>query len=81
MFKRRVIFTFNEEAATEPTLYNLGQQFNIVTNIRRANMSEDGGWIEVELEGEEDSIGDGLDWVTSKGVRVDPASSDETGGS
>lgn len=80
MVKRRVIFTFNEEAATEPTLYSLGQQFNIITNIRRANMSEDGGWIEVELEGEEEQIGEGLDWVISKGVRVDPAGSNETGG-
>ena len=77
MGKRRVILSFNEEVAAEPIIYNMGQEFNVMTNIRQANMAEDGGWIEVEIEGEEDDIVDGLDWVTSKGVRVDPAGGDD----
>ena len=76
MGKRCVILTFNEEVAAEPIIYNMGQEFNVMTNIRQANMAEDGGWIEVELEGEEDDIVDGLDWVTSKGVRVDQPGGD-----
>jgi len=76
MTKRRVMFSFNEEQAREPLIYNLGQQFNIITNIRRANLSEDKGWIMLELEGNEDDIEQGIAWVTSKGVRVDPADGD-----
>ena len=34
------------------------------------------GWVVLELEGEEDEIASGLDWVTSTGVRVDPVSGD-----
>ena len=30
----------------------------------------------LELEGEEKEIEDGITWVTSKGVRVDPADGD-----
>ncbi len=74
MAKRRVMFTFPEELVKEPIIYNLGQQFKVVTNIRRADVSEIKGWMMLELEGEEKEIEDGIAWVTSKGVRVNPAS-------
>ncbi len=71
MAKRRVTFTFTEEAIAQPIIYNLGQQFKVVTNIRQANITEDEGWIEVELEGENQNIEDGIAWAISRGVRVD----------
>lgn len=78
MSKRRVMFTFNQEQIREPIIYNLGQQYNLVTNIRRADLSEDEGWIVLELEGEEKDLEQGIAWVTSKGVRVDPVDSEDT---
>ena len=73
MVKRRVMFTFPEELVKEPIIYNLGQQFKVMTNIRLADVSESKGWIVLELEGEEEKeIEDGIAWVTSKGVRVEP---------
>lgn len=76
MSKRRVIFTFNEEQIRDPLIHNLGQQFNLITNIRRADLSEDAGWIVLELEGDENDIEQGIAWVTSKGVRIDPVDGD-----
>jgi len=76
MVKRRVVFTFPEELTKEPIIYNLSQQFKVVTNIRSADVSEDRGWVVLELEGEEEEIEQGIAWVTSKGVRVDPAIGD-----
>ena len=76
MAKRRLMFTFPEELITEPIIYNLGQEFRVVTNIRRADVSEDRGWVVLELEGEEEDIERGIAWVISKGVRVDPALGD-----
>ena len=72
MAKRRVMLSFTQETIAEPVIYNLGQQFNIVTNIHRANMAEDRGWIELELEGKDKDIEAGIAWLISKGVRVDP---------
>lgn len=72
MVKKRVMFTFPEETVREPIIYNLGQQFNMVTNIHLADITADRGWLMVELEGEEKQIEDGLAWVMTKGVRVDP---------
>jgi len=71
MTKRRAMFSFNEEQIREPIIHNLGQQFNITTNIRRAELSENEGWIVLELEGDETDIEQGIAWVTSKGVRVE----------
>jgi hypothetical protein len=48
----------------------------VVTNIRRADVREDVGWVILELEGEEEEIERGLEWVISVGVRVDPVSGD-----
>ena len=76
MAKRQVILTFSPETITEPIIYNLGQQFRVVTNIRQANLTEDRGWIVLEVDGEDQDIEAGIAWVISRGVRVDPASGD-----
>jgi len=76
MVKKQVMFTFPEELIKEPIIYNLGQQFKVITNIRRADVSEHRGWVVLELEGEEKEIEEGISWVVSKGVRVDPVIGD-----
>ncbi len=74
MAKRQVMLTFASGAISEPIIYTLGQQFNIVTNIRQAELAEDRGWIVLELDGKDKDIEAGLTWAISKGVRVDPVS-------
>ena len=76
MVKRRVKFTFPPNLITEPIIYRLAQEFDIVTNIRRADVREDMGWVVLELNGEESEITRGIDWVIEAGVRVDPVSGD-----
>ena len=74
MAKRRVMLSFIPETITEPIIYTISQQFNLVTNIRQADLAEDRGWIVVEFDGNEEDIEAGLAWAISKGVRVDPTS-------
>jgi len=74
MVKRKYNFSFEDEVITEPIIYTLGQQFNLITNIRQANLTEDKGWIIIEIEGAEPDIEAGITWATSKGVRIDPIS-------
>ena len=76
MVKQRVKFTFLTELVKEPIIYQLGQNFDVVTNIRRADVREDMGWVVLELDGEDSEIQRGLDWVSAIGVRVDPVSGD-----
>jgi hypothetical protein len=76
MAKQRVKFTFPQELITLPIIYELGKNFDLVTNIRRADVTEDRGWVVLELDGDLREIERGIQWVTSKGVRVDPVEGD-----
>ena len=76
MTKRQVMFTFPPELIKEPIIFTLSQQFKVTSNIRRADISENKGWVVLELEGEEKNIEEGITWVISKGVRVDPVIGD-----
>ena len=71
---RWVMLTFTPEIATEPIIYTVSQQFSLITNIRQANLTEEGGYIVLELIGEDNDIEAGITWAISKGVRVNPVS-------
>jgi len=74
MVSKRVTFTFTQETIAEPIIYTLAQQYRVITNIRRADLAEDRGWVTLELRGKEEDIEAGIAWVTSKGIRVEPVS-------
>ena len=69
-------FTFSSDLVKEPIIYRLGRDFDVVTNIRRADVRTDVGWVVLELEGSEEDIQQGLAWVSDTGVRVDPIAGD-----
>ena len=73
---RRIRFTFRDQLIKAPIIYELGAQYHVVTNIRRADVQEGVGWVILELEGDEEDIERGLDWVRNQGVRVDPVLGD-----
>ncbi len=72
----RYKFTFPTDLIQEPIIWKLGREFELVTNIRRANVVEDSGWVILELDGERNEIEKGVSWVTTRGVRVDPVPGD-----
>ena len=76
MDKKRVKFTFVEQLIKEPIIWKLAKQFDVVTNIRRADVTDDRGWVILELDGEREEIERGLRWVEEQGVRVDPVYED-----
>ena len=68
--------TFSRQLVTEPVIYELGQRFQIVTNIRRADVDRDEGWVMLELLGEPEELERGVAYLSERGVRVDPAEGD-----
>ena len=76
MDKQRVKFTFPTALVPQPIIYNLGKKFDVITNIRRADVRDEMGWVILELEGPQNEIKRGVDWVSSLGVRVDPIAGD-----
>jgi len=71
MAKRQVKLAFPSELVTEPVIYNLGRDFRVMTNIRRADITEERGWVVLEVEGSDEDIEQGLAWVVAKGVEVE----------
>ncbi|MES0329616.1 MAG: NIL domain-containing protein, partial [Dehalococcoidales bacterium] len=59
------------ELLKEPIIYSVGQQFQLTTNIHRADVAEDRGCIELDLTGEEQQIDEGIAWIMGRGVRVE----------
>ena len=76
MAKRRVHLTFPENLVQEPIIYNLGKQFDIVTNIRRANVEDNFGWVILELDGDEAALDRGLKYLEEQGVQVNTIAGD-----
>jgi hypothetical protein len=67
---------FESSLVREPVIYQLGKQFEIVTNIRRADVSRDQGWVLLEVTGEPDELERGVAYLESRGVIVEPAEGD-----
>lgn len=63
--------TFPERLIDEPVIHRLGKDFDLVTNIRRANIEEDHAWVILEMEGTEESIAQAVSWLAEQGVQVD----------
>jgi ABC-type methionine transport system ATPase subunit len=71
MPRQRLHLTFPEQLVQEPVIYTLGKQFNIVTNIRRANVEEKIGWVILEVEGDAEALGRAVRYLEERGVQVD----------
>ena len=76
MAKLRVKLTFPTDLITQPVIFNMGKEFNVVTNIRRANVTRDRGWVVLEISGSDDEVERAVEWARVQGVRVDPIEGD-----
>jgi ABC-type methionine transport system ATPase subunit len=76
MAKQRVKFTFPPDLVSTPVIYNMGKQFHVVTNIRRANVSNDRGWVILEISGGDEEVETAIKWAKDQGVRIEPLEAD-----
>ncbi len=63
---------FPEDKIKEPIIYQIGHEYQVVTSIRRADVRETTGWMDVELTGETATIDQAVEGLRMKGVLVDP---------
>ncbi len=71
MSTARLHLTFPEHLISEPVIHHLGKDFDLVTNIRRANIEERFGWVILEVEGDDERIANAIAWLVERGVQVD----------
>ena len=72
MAKLRFHIRYPEEHIPDPILYQIGKEFQVVTSIRRADVRETTGWLDVEFTGEADEIERAIEGLRQKGCIIDP---------
>jgi ABC-type methionine transport system ATPase subunit len=50
--KIRLFVSFPEELVDQPMIYELVKRFDVIPNLRRANVESHSGWMILELSGE-----------------------------
>jgi ABC-type methionine transport system ATPase subunit len=70
--KLRIYLTFSAENVREPIIWKLGHEFEVVTNIRTAEVRDDMGLVGLELDGEREVIEAAVRWLEAQGVHVEP---------
>lgn len=63
---------FPEEKIRQPIIYQIGREYNVVTDVRRADVRDTTGWADVELSGEIAEIERAIAGLRAKGCVVDP---------
>ncbi|MBX3235057.1 MAG: NIL domain-containing protein [Nitrospiraceae bacterium] len=72
MTSLRFHIRFPETKIKEPIIYQIGHEFKVVTNVRRADVRETTGWMDLELTGDTAEIERAIDGFRAKGCVVDP---------
>ena len=68
---KQIRLKFQTNLISEPVIYQMGHKFKVITNIKRANVRQDTGWVILDLDGTDNEISASLEWITSRGVDVD----------
>ena len=70
--KKRVTLVFPPNLIQEPVVFTMAKKFDVIPNIRKARVTETVGEMMLELEGDEKNLEKGIQYLESKGVKVEP---------
>ena len=70
--KSRLWLMYPARLITRPVVYDLGNEFKVIPNIRQASVTPEVGIVSLELEGERDEIKRAIAWLEELGVKVEP---------
>ncbi len=69
--KRRVKLTFPQHLIKEPVIFTMAKKFDVMPNIRRARVTETVGEMVLELDGAEDNLEKGIQFLRDQGIEVE----------
>jgi L-aspartate semialdehyde sulfurtransferase ferredoxin len=71
MAKVDVTLVANSEQVGSPWLWRLAREFSVQVNLKKANVDEDYGWLQIELEGPVEEIQRATAWLMTTGMHVE----------
>jgi ABC-type methionine transport system ATPase subunit len=66
----RLFVSFPEELVDRPLVYEIIQKFDVVPNIRRANVEGNSGWLILEVNGEQAQLDAAMAYFEGLGCTV-----------
>lgn len=69
---RRLWLMYPPRLITKPVIWQLCQNFPLVTNVRQASVTDEIGIVCLELEGERADIKAAIKWLEKQGISVEP---------
>lgn len=76
MAKTIVKLTFPQNLVKKPLTFQMAKKYDIMPNIRRAKVTETIGEIVLELEGKQENLDKGINFLKKEGVIVEPVVGD-----
>ncbi len=76
MATKRVKLTFPQDLIKEPVIFTMAKKYDVMPNIRRAKVTESVGEVVLELEGAENKINEGIDYLRECGVKIETVEGD-----
>lgn len=70
MSSARLFLSFPEDLVDQPIIYEAVRRFDVVPNIRRANVEAHSGWVILEMSGDDDKVEAAIDYFRGLGVSV-----------
>ena len=79
-FAIRLFVSFPEELVNRPMIYEIVKAFDVVPNIRRANVESHSGWVILELSGAPDARDAAIAYLEGLGCTVNRMEGDVVAG-
>ena len=70
--QRRLWLMYPPKLIQKPLIWDLGQKFKVVTNIRQASVTDEIGIVCLEVDGKRDDVKAAINWLERIGVKVEP---------
>jgi ABC-type methionine transport system ATPase subunit len=67
----RVRLVFPTDLVRRPIIGEMVRRYEVLPNIRRADVRDDLGWVICELDGPPAAVDDALSWLEGLGVEVE----------
>ena len=69
--KKRVKLTFPPHLIKEPVIFTMAKKFEVMPNIRRARVTDTVGEMVLELDGTDENVEKGIEYLRQQGIVVE----------
>jgi len=76
MAKKMVHLVFPQKLIKEPVIYTMAREYDVIPNVRRANITETVGEVTLELSGTEENLEKARKYLEKTGVKFEPVVGD-----